>query len=86
MAIRVNTHSPLGSDRFNAATGWHVDDNGYLHVIEAGKGNLATFHPGAWQSVERVEETGGKAQSINISTPASSSAIAGELAHHLQTK
>lgn len=56
MAIRVNTHS-TGIDRFNAATGWHVDDNGYLHVIEAGKGNLATFHPSAWQSVERVGES-----------------------------
>lgn len=53
MAIRVMTATPQD---FIEASGWHVDDNGYLHIINAAaKGNLATFRPEAWSSVERFD-------------------------------
>ena len=56
MTIHVTTTQDL-SRSFPNATSWHVDDTGQLHVTKTGSGNVATFHPGAWNSVERVTET-----------------------------
>lgn len=58
MTIHVTTTHDLGQS-FPAATGWHVDDDGRLHVTQTGQGNVATFHAAAWVSAERVTETGG---------------------------
>lgn len=57
MSIHVSTSDtsiPVRS--FTDATGWHVDDDGRLHVTKSGGGNVATFHAGAWASVERAPE------------------------------
>jgi hypothetical protein len=61
MSIHVNTIDrslPIdnASKTFREATGWHVDELGYLHVTKAGNGNLATYHANQWVSVERVED------------------------------
>lgn len=41
----------------DAGTGWHVDEDGYLHVKGApGTGNLATFHCNVWHSALRVDD------------------------------
>ena len=56
MSIHVVTKESSGTHR--DATGWVVDDHGYLHVTKQGNGNVATYHAGAWISVERYEVTG----------------------------
>jgi hypothetical protein len=53
MSIHVITKET--SRTFPDATGWHVDENGYLHITVQGNGNCATFHPTTWMSVEREE-------------------------------
>lgn len=40
------------------ATGWVIDEHGYLHITVQGNGNCASYHPSAWWSVEREEQTG----------------------------
>lgn len=54
--IKVYTSDESTYD-IDAATGWHVDEDGYLHVKGApGTGNLATFHRNIWHSAIRVED------------------------------
>jgi hypothetical protein len=55
MTIHVSTTDDFSPRSFPNATGWHVDENGYLHVTVTSKGNCATFHPQSWRSVEREE-------------------------------
>lgn len=56
MAIHVTTTSAIDpSKSFADATGWHVDERGYLHITKAGSGNIATFHAGCWVSAVKPE-------------------------------
>jgi hypothetical protein len=55
MSIHVTANDLNPRRFFPEATGWHVDEEGRLHVTKTGAGNLATFHASAWRSVERVE-------------------------------
>ncbi|MCO4257398.1 hypothetical protein [Pseudarthrobacter cellobiosi] len=57
MTIHVSpTNASIPVRSFTEATGWHVDDDGRLHVTKSGGGNIATFHPTAWATVERAPE------------------------------
>lgn len=57
MAIRVTVTSPdIPDGNFVDATGWHVDDEGHLHITKSGGGNVATYHATAWATVERALE------------------------------
>lgn len=54
--ITVQTTDDSAFD-IEGGTGWHVDEEGYLHVRGApGAGNLATFHRNIWHSAIRVED------------------------------
>lgn len=55
MAIHVTTTNLIGAT-FDDATGWHIDEAGYLHVTKTGHGNVASFHASAWVSAEKVAE------------------------------
>lgn len=54
MSIHVITNST--SRTHPEGTGWHIDENGYLHITVTGNGNCASYHPSAWWSVERYED------------------------------
>lgn len=55
MFIHVITEN-IVAGTFPDATGWHVDEHGYLHIMKEGSGNIATYRAGAWVSVERVTD------------------------------
>lgn len=46
MTITVRTTD--GASHLHEGTGWHVDDDGHLHVRTASAGNAATFHRDHW--------------------------------------
>lgn len=52
MAIRVSSED--GSWDHLDATGWHIDELGFLHIRgKDGKGNVATYHSARWTWVGR---------------------------------
>lgn len=56
MTIRVTTTSlDVPGGEFTDANGWHVDDDGRLHITKSGGGNIATYHASAWATVERTQ-------------------------------
>lgn len=55
MSIFVLAHD-LVSSEFPSATGWHIDDSGYLHIKKDGHGNVASFHADSWRAVQRDED------------------------------
>lgn len=55
MSIFVLAHD-LVSSEFPSATGWHIDDSGYLHIKKDGHGNVASFHANSWRAVQRDDD------------------------------
>jgi len=48
------SETTLEEATFPAATAYHIDDSGFLHVRD-GKGNVASFAYGQWASARIVE-------------------------------
>lgn len=77
MSIHVASPAEsLGNGRtFTDATAWHVDPDGYLHILKDNE-SIAVFRPVSWDSVERVEtvakadESDGKESDGKDATPA----------------
>jgi hypothetical protein len=62
MSIHVSSHADSLGRTFPDASVWHVDGDGYLHILKDTE-SIAVFRPVSWDSVERIETVATTAES-----------------------